>query len=72
MKTYQIMGTALNFLDLTDKIRLEMNASKWGMEVRFQGRKMLVTCNLSAMNRIRWKMLPELREILELCKAATI
>ena len=72
MKTYKIIGTALNYMDLTDKIRLTMSAEKWGMEVSFQGSQLLVVANIAALQRVRWKMLPELREILELCKVATI
>ena len=72
MKTYKIIGTALNYMDLTDKVRLAMSAEKWGMEVSFQGSQLLVVANIAALQRVRWKMLPELREILELCKVATI
>lgn len=72
MKTYKIIGTALNYMDLTDKIRLTMSAEKWGMEVSFQGSQLLVVANIASLQRVKWKMLPELREILELCKAATI
>lgn len=73
MKVYKILGTAFNTMDITDKVRLEIAGNKWGLEIHFQGREMLVKANLSALNRLRWKMLPELRQVLDMCRmAATI
>ena len=67
MKTYKIINTILNTLDITDKVRLTMAAEKWGMEVNFQGSQLLVVANIAALQRIKWKMLPEVRYMVELC-----
>lgn len=62
-----ITNTTLNFKELEDKIRLELEAEKFGIRIKFEGSLLKVWHdNLNKVTNLGWRMSSDLRSIIRL------